>query len=58
MTSRQTAECLYCGKPIALNREGFWGARKRDDPHPWYCDQDTGPLKLHEPTGQQVIEEG
>ena len=35
---RPTGVCLHCGKPIAQNIKGIWGARKRGDPHPWYCD--------------------
>lgn len=43
------ADCRHCGKPIRRNRAGYWGARKRDDPHPWYCDEDPGNDKRHEP---------
>lgn len=37
-----TADCMHCGKPIRRNAAGIWGARKRDDPHPWYCGTTTG----------------
>lgn len=44
-----TAECRHCGKGIRQNRRGIWGARKRDDPHPWYCDASMDDAKRHEP---------
>ena len=44
-----TADCAHCRKPIRANRAGIWGARKRDDPHPWYCDADPDAGKRHEP---------
>lgn len=44
-----TADCRHCGKPIRQNKAGFWGARKRDDPHPWWCAEDPGTGKRHEP---------
>jgi hypothetical protein len=34
----QTGTCEDCGKDIRQNKAGVWGARRRDDPHPWYCD--------------------
>lgn len=43
------AECRHCRKPIRQNSKGIWGGRKRDDPHPWYCDEDPGADKRHEP---------
>lgn len=59
-----TADCLYCDKPIRRNRAGIWGARKRDDPHSWYCDASPDPDKHHAPSpvpakteGQRIIEE-
>jgi hypothetical protein len=44
-----TAECRHCGKAIRRNAKGIWGARKRDDPHPWYCDASPDTAKRHEP---------
>jgi hypothetical protein len=49
MNKRETGVCLHCGKPIAKNSKGIWGARKREDPHPWYCDDDPGDSKRHQP---------
>jgi hypothetical protein len=46
----RTADCLYCSKPIRSNSAGIWGARKRGDPHPWYCDASPGPDKRHVPS--------
>ena len=47
-SKRPTGVCLHCGKLIAENRRGIWGARKRDDPHPWYCDDEPSEHR-HEP---------
>ena len=44
-----TAECQHCAKNIRRNSKGIWGARKHDDPHPWYCDASTDAEKRHEP---------
>ena len=44
-----TAKCQHCGKGIRRDSKGHWGARKRDDPHPWYCDASTDAEKRHEP---------
>lgn len=59
-----TADCLYCGKPVRRNRAGIWGARRRDDPHPWYCEAGPDAGKRHAPSplpemteGQRIIEE-
>lgn len=46
----ETAECCHCGKSIRRNTKGIWGARKRDDPHPWYCDASPAADKRHEPS--------
>jgi hypothetical protein len=43
------AECEHCGKGIRRNRAGIWGARKHDDPHPWFCDASPVGDKRHEP---------
>lgn len=43
-----TGDCLHCRKPIRANRAGVWGARKRDDPHPWWCDANPDAGKRHE----------
>lgn len=44
-----TSDCQHCGKPIRRNTKGIWGARKRDDPHPWWCSE--SPVgKRHEPS--------
>lgn len=48
MSKTATAECKNCGKGIRRNARDFWGARKRDDPHPWYCDASQAG-KRHEP---------
>jgi hypothetical protein len=54
MTTTSTAvqtpvsECQHCRKPIRQNSQGIWGARKRDDPHPWYCGGNQA-SKRHEP---------
>ena len=47
----ETSTCEYCGKPIRQNAQGYWGARKRADPHPWYCEADPAVEKRHEPVG-------
>jgi hypothetical protein len=59
-----TADCFYCSKPVRRNSVGIWGARKRDDPHPWYCDASPAPDKRHAPSpagemteGQRIVEE-
>jgi hypothetical protein len=45
-----TGTCIqHCHKEIERTRDGFWGARLRKDPHPWYCDSDPGADKRHEP---------
>jgi hypothetical protein len=44
-----TADCAHCHKPIRANRAGTWGARKRLDPHPWYCDASPDAARRHEP---------
>jgi hypothetical protein len=44
-----TGDCRHCCKPIRANRAGIWGARKRDDSHPWYCDASPDARKRHEP---------
>lgn len=44
-----TAECEHCRKGIRQNKAGIWGARKHDDPHPWYCDEDPGDSARHAP---------
>ena len=44
-----TAECEHCHKGIRRNRAGIWGARKQDDPHPWYCDASPDAAKRHQP---------
>ena len=48
MTAALTGTCRHCGKPVRLNRAGVWGARHREDPHPWYCDASPEPEKRHE----------
>jgi hypothetical protein len=44
-----TGDCRYCSKPIRCNKDGIWGARRRDDPHPWYCDANPDAGKRHQP---------
>jgi hypothetical protein len=44
-----TADCRHCAKGIRRYVSGIWGARRRSDPHPWYCDSDPGSEKRHEP---------
>lgn len=44
-----TADCQHCGKAIRCNVQGIWGARRRSDPHPWYCDASQDAGKRHEP---------
>lgn len=44
-----TGTCRHCLKSIRRNSGGVWGARKRDDPHPWYCDASPDGAKRHEP---------
>ena len=48
-TTSPAAECRHCGKPVRRNSQGIWGARKRNDPHPWYCDASPADGKRHEP---------
>lgn len=48
-TQTPVAECVHCAKGIRQNRAGIWGACKRDDPHPWYCDANPDAGKRHEP---------
>lgn len=45
----QTGTCRHCAKRIRRNRQGAWGARKRTDSHPWYCDASQSDDKRHEP---------
>jgi hypothetical protein len=47
----ETGDCRHCDKPIRRNVRGIWGTRKRDDGHPWYCDEDPGAEKRHAPKG-------
>jgi hypothetical protein len=49
-----TGSCRHCGKAIRQDRQGYWGARKRDDSHPWYCDADPGAGKRHEPAREDA----
>jgi hypothetical protein len=44
-----TGDCRHCGKPIRRNKAGCWGARKRNDPHPWCCKAATSAAARHEP---------
>jgi hypothetical protein len=44
-----TAECGHCCKPIRQNKDGIWGARARNDAHPWYCDANLDKGKRHAP---------
>jgi hypothetical protein len=54
-TQTPTADCRHCRKPIRQNSGGIWGARKRDDPHPWYCDGNPDDGKRHEPVGEYEV---
>jgi hypothetical protein len=47
-----TGTCKDCGKGIRQNKAGIWGARKRDDDHPWYCDASPDSGKHHEPEAE------
>lgn len=47
--TREAADCQHCGKGIRRNSKGIWGARKHDDPHPWFCDASPDAAKRHEP---------
>lgn len=49
-----TSTCEHCGKGIRRDRQGYWGARKRDDPHPWYCDGSQDAEKRHEPVKEAI----
>lgn len=51
-----TAECRHCRKPIRRNSAGIWGARKRDDPHPWDCDTSPDKGKRHEAAAETARE--
>jgi hypothetical protein len=53
-----TADCLHCGKQVRRNSAGIWGARKRDDPHPWYCDDSPDADKRHAPSPARALTEG
>jgi len=48
-TADRYGNCRHCGKSIRRDSKGYWGARKRDDPHPWYCDASPDAEKRHEP---------
>jgi hypothetical protein len=45
-----TSTCKHCGKGIRRNVAGIWGARKRLDPHPWWCGENAAAEKTHAPT--------
>jgi|GEM_PF-3347397 len=47
-----TSTCTYCGKAIRRDSKGYWGARKRNDPHPWYCDASPDESKSHAPAAE------
>jgi len=53
-TVEHTAECKHCAKGIRRNRAGIWGARKRDDPHPWWCGVSPDAEKRHEPASRKA----
>jgi len=46
-----TGTCRHCDKPIRRNGAGVWGARARNDPHPWYCpgEPHPDPHRRHHP---------
>lgn len=44
-----TSTCAFCAKPIRLYKAQVWGARKQDDPHPWYCDKTSNTDGRHAP---------
>lgn len=48
-----TSTCEHCDKDIRQNKAGYWGARKRNDPHPWYCNEDPGIEKRHQPVAHR-----
>ena len=45
-----TSDCQHCDKPIRRNTKGIWGARKRDDPAPWFCAASPAAGKRHVPS--------
>lgn len=53
-----TGTCRHCGKAIRRQRQGVWGARKHDDPHPWYCDASPSDDKRHGPWTASDLQDG
>lgn len=43
-----TGTCQHCDKAIRRDSNGYWGARSRNDPHPWYCEASPNDRR-HEP---------
>jgi hypothetical protein len=53
-----TGTCRFCGKQIRRTREGFWGTTDPNDGHPWYCPDDVGDDKRHEPAPEEPVDSG
>jgi hypothetical protein len=48
-----TGTCRLCGKQIRRTPEGFWGTTNPNEGHPWYCPDDLGDDKRHEPAPEE-----